>query len=389
MKIAIDGPAGAGKSTISKAAAAKLGYIYIDTGALYRNIGLFMLDSGINPKDAEAVCAALGRFTLELKFENGRQVILLDGKDRGDEIRTPAASMAASNVSAFPKVREFLLRTQRDTAEKNSVIMDGRDIGTVILPNAEIKVFLTASPEARAKRRFAELCAKGIETTYEKVYDEMVERDKNHPCIIMWSTGNESGHGTNHIAMLDYIRKRDPSRLTHCEDASRRGETRNADVYSMMYPSLSKVEGYALNDNIDRPVYLCEYAHAMGVGPGAAEDYWKQIYAFDNLMGGCVWEMVDHAVLHPDGRYTYGGDHGEWEHDGNFCVDGLVSPDRKIKSNLRELKAVYGGKLTSSVKKIELPKVEGKAKSLSFKVNEETILVPFSFWYLSFSKNCI
>ena len=189
IRIAIDGPGGAGKSSVAKALAKELGIIYVDTGALYRNIGLFMLDSGINPKDAEAVCAALGRFTLELKFENGRQVILLDGKDRGDEIRTPAASMAASDVSAIGAVREYLLNMQRDTAKHNSLIMDGRDIGTVILPDAEVKIFLTASPEARAKRRYLELIEKGKETPYEQVYAEMVERDKNDstraiaPCV--------------------------------------------------------------------------------------------------------------------------------------------------------------------------------------------------------------
>lgn len=189
IRIAIDGPGGAGKSSVAKALAKELGIIYVDTGALYRNIGLYALDLGVNTKDEEAVSSLLSDISLELKFENGKQIILLNGKDRGDEIRTPAASMAASNVSAFPKVREFLLRTQRDTAEKNSVIMDGRDIGTVILPNAEIKVFLTASPEARAKRRYLELTAKGTDVTYEQVFSEMVERDKNDstraiaPCV--------------------------------------------------------------------------------------------------------------------------------------------------------------------------------------------------------------
>ena len=189
IRIAIDGPGGAGKSSVAKALAKKLGIIYVDTGALYRNIGLYALDLGINTKNENEVSSILGNISLELKFENGKQTILLNGKDRGDEIRTPEASMAASNVSAFPKVREFLLKTQRDTAEKNSVIMDGRDIGTVILPNAEVKIFLTASPEARAKRRYLELTAKGADVTYEKVFSEMVERDRNDstraiaPCV--------------------------------------------------------------------------------------------------------------------------------------------------------------------------------------------------------------
>ncbi len=189
IRIAIDGPGGAGKSTVAKAIAKELGIIYVDTGALYRTIGLYMLKNGIDPRDSESVIKALPSFTLELKFSDGKQVILLDGADVGDTIRTPEVSMAASAVSAIKEVREYLLNTQRDIAAKNSVIMDGRDIGTVILPNAEVKIFLTASPEARAKRRYDELIAKGQDVTYEKVYSEMVERDKNDstrdiaPCV--------------------------------------------------------------------------------------------------------------------------------------------------------------------------------------------------------------
>ena len=189
LRIAIDGPGGAGKSSLAKAVAAKLGIIYVDTGALYRTIGLYMVRQGISPKDEDAVVAALPNFTLELKFIDGKQTILLDGNDVGDSIRTPEISMAASAVSAIPAVREYLLNTQRDIAKKNSVIMDGRDIGTVILPNAEVKIFLTASPEARAKRRYEELLQKGQKVSYEQVYNEMVERDTNDstravaPCV--------------------------------------------------------------------------------------------------------------------------------------------------------------------------------------------------------------
>ena len=189
IRIAIDGPGGAGKSSVAKAVARELGIIYVDTGALYRNIGLYMLDNGIEPTDKEQVTLALSNINLELKFENGAQIILLNGVNRGDEIRTPAASMVASAVSAIGSVREFLLNMQRDTARKSSVIMDGRDIGTVILPDAEVKIFLTASPEARAKRRYEELRAKGSDISYDKVYEEMVERDKNDstralaPCV--------------------------------------------------------------------------------------------------------------------------------------------------------------------------------------------------------------
>ena len=189
IRIAIDGPGGAGKSSVAKAVAKELGIIYVDTGALYRTIALHMLKKGVDPKDAAGVAAQLESFTLELKFLDGKQVILLDGVDVGDSIRTPEISMAASAVSAIKEVREFLLNTQRNIARENSVIMDGRDIGTVILPYAEVKIFLTVTPEARAKRRYDELLAKGQTVSYEQVYTEMVERDKNDstralaPCV--------------------------------------------------------------------------------------------------------------------------------------------------------------------------------------------------------------
>ena len=189
IRIAIDGPGGAGKSSLAKAVAQKLEIIYVDTGALYRTIGYYMLNHGIDPNNSEAVANALGDFTLELTYINGEQVILLDGENVKDAIRTPEMSMAASNVSAIKEVREYLLNTQRDIAKQHSVIMDGRDIGTVILPNAEVKIFLTASPEARAKRRYEELKARGKDVSYEQVYTEMVERDKNDstrdiaPCV--------------------------------------------------------------------------------------------------------------------------------------------------------------------------------------------------------------
>jgi cytidylate kinase len=189
VRIAIDGPGGAGKSSVAKAVSRELGIIYVDTGALYRNIGLYMLDHGIDSKDSECVVPALADIKIDLKFEGGKQVILLNGVDRGDDIRAPEVSMAASAVSAIPEVRDFLLTTQRNTAKKNSVVMDGRDIGTVILPNAEVKIFLTASPETRAYRRYKELLEKGKDVTLQQVYEEMVERDKNDstrsvaPCV--------------------------------------------------------------------------------------------------------------------------------------------------------------------------------------------------------------
>ncbi|MBQ8174780.1 MAG: (d)CMP kinase [Clostridia bacterium] len=179
MKIALDGPSGAGKSSLARAIADKLQIVYVDTGALYRSIGLFMRSRDIDPKDAQAVEACLPEVDLRLAHENGEQHIYLCGKDVGDSIRTPEMSMYASAVSAIPAVRAFLLDTQRSIAQKTSVIMDGRDIGTVILPDAEVKIFLTASVEARARRRVLELAEKGIAATYEEVLADMIERDKN------------------------------------------------------------------------------------------------------------------------------------------------------------------------------------------------------------------
>ena len=175
--IAIDGPAGAGKSTIAKALAARLHYIYIDTGAMYRAIGLFVLRSGVSGEDREGVAALLPEIRLELCFQDGAQHILLNGEDVSQAIRTPQASAYASLVSAIPAVRSFLLDYQRSFARSNSVIMDGRDIGTVVLPQADCKIFLTAGSEARARRRFAELQAKGDETPYEEVLAAIRQRD--------------------------------------------------------------------------------------------------------------------------------------------------------------------------------------------------------------------
>ena len=175
--VAIDGPAGAGKSTIAKVLAKELGLIYVDTGALYRTVGYYTTHRGITLDDIEGITAALSDLTVELKYVDGVQRVFANGEDVSDLIRTPAISMAASAVSAIPAVRDYLLATQRDIAAKNSVVMDGRDIGTVILPNAEVKIFLTASPEARARRRYAELQEKGDPATYEEVLSDMIKRD--------------------------------------------------------------------------------------------------------------------------------------------------------------------------------------------------------------------
>ena len=177
INVAIDGPGGAGKSTIAKAVAKKLDILYVDTGALYRTIGLFVKSKGVDPKDEAGVTAILPEISIEVKYENGAQVVYLNGVNHGDAIRTPEMSMYASAVSAIPSVRAFLLETQKQIARTNSVIMDGRDIGTVILPNADVKIFLTASAECRAMRRYKELCERGQNVKYEDVLREMNERD--------------------------------------------------------------------------------------------------------------------------------------------------------------------------------------------------------------------
>ena len=179
INIAIDGPSGAGKSTVAKALAKKLGYIYVDTGALYRAIGLYVRRAGVLPENSAGVIALLPEIDVRLAYENGEQKVLLSGEDVGSLIRTNEISAYASKVSAIPEVRTFLLELQRDMARKNNVIMDGRDIGTVILPDADVKIFMTASPEARIRRRYEELLASGQSVTLEEVAAAVNERDKN------------------------------------------------------------------------------------------------------------------------------------------------------------------------------------------------------------------
>ncbi|MBQ8145996.1 MAG: (d)CMP kinase [Clostridia bacterium] len=189
MKIALDGPSGAGKSTVAKALAKRLGIIYVDTGALYRTIGLYVRRKGIDKDDRDGIISCLDEIDLNMEFKNSEQIITLNGEVVGDSIRTGEIAMYASKVSAIPEVRSFLLDTQRDIANKNSVVMDGRDIGTVILPDAEVKVFMVASPEARAERRYKELIAKGESCTLESVLADINLRDKNDstrqaaPCV--------------------------------------------------------------------------------------------------------------------------------------------------------------------------------------------------------------
>lgn len=177
VNIAIDGPAGAGKSTLSRMLASRLGYIYVDTGALYRAIGLSALRHGVNASDVQNVSRLLDDTDIKIKFKDGSQHVCLNGEDVSSLIRSPEVSMAASNVSAIPRVRDFLLGLQKDLASKNNVVMDGRDIGTVVLPNASLKVFLTASPQDRARRRYNEMLERGEMADYEKVLDDIKKRD--------------------------------------------------------------------------------------------------------------------------------------------------------------------------------------------------------------------
>ena len=178
INIAIDGPSGAGKSTLARSISGKLAYLYVDTGALYRTIGYYVLTKGIDPKDAEAVSAILPEIRVEMAYgDDGLQHMLLNGQDVTKEIRLPDVSMYASAVSAHPAVRAFLLEMQRELARTNNVIMDGRDIGTVVLPDAQVKVFLTATPEARAWRRKLELDQRGTPQPFEKVLEDIQKRD--------------------------------------------------------------------------------------------------------------------------------------------------------------------------------------------------------------------
>ena len=179
MAVAIDGPAGAGKSTIARAVDARMGYIYVDTGALYRAVGLYGLRKGADTSSAEEMLPLLAEIKVELTYRDGEQRVLLNGEDVSEAIRLGEASMAASNVSAIQGVRDFLFDLQKDMARTHDVVMDGRDIGTVVLPDAQVKIFLTATSEERASRRYKELLEKGQQVDYQQLLAEVKQRDYN------------------------------------------------------------------------------------------------------------------------------------------------------------------------------------------------------------------
>lgn len=219
ISIAIDGPSGAGKSTLARSAAKTLGFLYVDTGAIYRTVGYHLFSRGIDPKDAPAVAAELPKIRVELTYgEDSLQHMRLNGQDVTREIRLPEISLYASAAAAHPEVRAYLLEMQRELAGTHNVIMDGRDIGTVVLPDAQVKVFLTAAPEARAQRRMRELEQRGTPEPLEKVLDEIRQRDWNdthraeaplrqaEDAVILDTT--ELNFQESEAALLDLIRER-------------------------------------------------------------------------------------------------------------------------------------------------------------------------------------
>ena len=177
VSIAIDGPAGAGKSTMARACAQALGYLYVDTGAIYRTVGYYMRLMGVGPKDKDGIARLIDEVNIDIRYEDGVQHMILNGADVTGEIRTPEMSMYASGVSAQPCVRAFLLDMQRQLARTHSVVMDGRDIGTTVFPDAELKIFVTATPEIRAQRRYDELKAKGQEASFDEILENVKQRD--------------------------------------------------------------------------------------------------------------------------------------------------------------------------------------------------------------------
>ncbi|MFD0670079.1 glycoside hydrolase family 2 TIM barrel-domain containing protein [Cohnella sp. GCM10027633] len=232
------------------------------------------------------------------------------------------------------------------------------EYGFYVVDEADLEAHGIASSDHWKEGAFHKLSA---DPSWREAFVErairMVERDKNHACVVMWSMGNESGYSDNHIAMQEWTRGRDPSRPVHYEGAAPgyKGSenTESLDVDSRMYATVAEVKAHGEDESKKKPLFLCEYSHAMGNGPGDLQEYWDAFYAYPKLMGGCVWEWVDHGILtrSEDGTpfFAYGGDFGDKPHDGNFCIDGLVTPDRKPHVGLLELKQVIAPVLVEAV----------------------------------------
>ena len=387
-------------------------------------MGLYFSRKGIAPENEAAIRKQVKEADISIVYQEGAQQVLLNGENVTAYLRTEEAGNMASATSGYPCVREKLVELQRKLAAAENVVMDGRDIGTVVLPDADLKIYLTASVKTRAKRRFLELTEKGIPCKIEEIekdiilmkqfninairtshypnsyylYDlcdeygmyliaetdlechgfeltgdykwitddpswelayvsrmtRMIERDKNHPAIIFWSLGNESAFGCNFRKMTDVAHEMDPTRLVHYEGDF---DVESADVYSTMYTWIENPKKpYLMKDIIEKskkPHIHCEYCHAMGNGPGNLKDYQDLVYAHDKLQGGFVWEWFDHGIesFTESGEkyYRYGGDFGDDPSNKDFCIDGLIMPDRTPSPGLYEYKKVIEPITTTAV----------------------------------------
>ena len=321
------------------------------------------------------------KITIEDKtFKLNRNIIKLKGVNRHDFNTKTGATVSIKNIVEDLKLMKFLnvnaIRTSHyPNCPEFYALCD--KFGFYVMDEADLEthgaVALEGEYDLKLWSEYAEneLFSQGI---FER-HKLLVERDKNRTCVIMWSLGNESSFGKAFFKGCKYIKSRD-DRPVHYEGLFNANKkyyySKYVDVVSMMYPSLQTIQARVLdNPKETRPFVLCEYTHAMGNSCGDIADYWKMIYANNQLVGAFVWEWADHAIKTKKG-FLYGGDFGESEHDGNFCCDGLLSPDRKIKSSAYEMKAVYGGKVENTVKENEIPKTIQTERDIEIKVEEHS-----------------
>ena len=313
-------------------------------------------------------------------FKVNGEAVKLKGVNRHDFHCDTGATVTLSNMVEDIRLMKLLnvnaVRTSHyPNCPEFYLLCD--TMGLYVMDEADVETHGAATCEGGYDRelwaKFAEneLFTPGITDRHKA----LVERDKNRTSVIIWSLGNEASFGKAFLEGARYIRARDNTRLIHYEGLRNADPqyyyTDLVDMVSRMYPSETSMD-QVLEDPLEtRPFVLCEYTHAMGNTCGDIADYWKRIYADERMMGGFVWEWADHGIRTPEG-FLYGGDFGEDAHDGNFCVDGLLSPDRKIKSGALEMQAVYGGKLESPVLPVELPEIQGRAKALTIAVNQRT-----------------